>query len=92
MAYIKTLWKNRVVERPKTFNMQNNADGSTTLIPAEGTVVEAGTPVTARNMNNIEDGIANLDVNKMDKVIKDDTLPKKYVFGINNGLIYYKEV
>jgi hypothetical protein len=29
---------------------------------------------------------------KMDKAIKDDTLNKKYQIGINNGLLYYKEV
>lgn len=37
--------------------MQNNPDGTITLIPAEGQIVEAGTPIIAVNMNNMEGGI-----------------------------------
>ena len=57
MAYIKTLWVNKLVETPKTYNFQQNADATVTLIPAEGIVTEAGTPLTAAVMNNIEGGI-----------------------------------
>ncbi|MFJ7933718.1 hypothetical protein [Sporosarcina sp. NPDC096371] len=57
MAYTPTEWKNREVERPRTFREQNNPDGSITLIPAEGDVIEAGTPIIADNMNKIELGI-----------------------------------
>lgn len=63
MAYSKTTWKNRVVQNPQTYLQQQNADGTVTLIPKEGTVTEAGTPVNAVNMNNIEDGIATVDTN-----------------------------
>lgn len=70
MAYEKTIWKNREVEKPRTFTMQNNPDGTITLIPAEGQIVEAGTPIIAVNMNNIEDGIEDahdaLDTHKAD--------------------------
>lgn len=48
--------------------MQNNPDGTITLIPAEGQIVEAGTPIIAVNMNNMEDGIEaahnSIDVHK----------------------------
>lgn len=54
MAYEKTIWKDRAVEKPRTFNIVNNPDGTITLIPAPGTVVEEGTPVNAANMNKIE--------------------------------------
>jgi hypothetical protein len=54
LAYIKTNWKDRVVEKPLTFNLQNNPDGTVTLIPAEGQIIESGTPLTALNMNNLE--------------------------------------
>lgn len=57
MAYIKTDWKDKVVEKPRTFTMQNNPDGTVTLIPAEGAIYESGTPVNAANMNKIEQGI-----------------------------------
>ncbi|OUM86644.1 MAG: hypothetical protein BAA01_11590 [Bacillus thermozeamaize] len=57
MAYTPTVWKNREVERPRTYQLQDNGDGTTTLIPAEGNVIEAGTPIIADNMNKIEQGI-----------------------------------
>lgn len=50
-------WKNRVVERPSTYNTRTNTDGSVTLIRSEGKVVEEGTSVNAVNMNRIEGGI-----------------------------------
>lgn len=61
MAYAKTTWKNRVVQNPNTYLQQQNADGTVTLVPKEGTVTEAGTPVNAVNMNHIEDGISSID-------------------------------
>jgi len=54
MAYVKTDWKDRVVEKPRTFILQNNGDGTVTLVPSPGTVVEEGTPVNAANLNKIE--------------------------------------
>ncbi|MEK4628117.1 hypothetical protein MKZ17_07910 [Solibacillus sp. FSL R7-0682] len=61
MAYEPTEWKNREVEKPRTFNVQNNADGTITLIPAEGQVTEPGTPIMAVNMNKIENQLVKLD-------------------------------
>ena len=57
MAYTPTEWKNREVENPRTFQLQNNPNGTTTLIPKEGNVIETGTPIIAENMNKIEQGI-----------------------------------
>lgn len=54
MPYTKTSWKDRVVEKPLTFTMQTNADGTVTLLPAEGTIVDPGTPITAAYLNNLE--------------------------------------
>ena len=51
-------WVDRVVEKPRTFTMQNNADGTVTLIPAPGAVTQAGTPVNAANLNGIESELA----------------------------------
>ena len=61
MAYEKTVWKNREVERPRTFQEVENPDGTITLVPAEGNIIEAGTPIIAENMNKIEDEIELLD-------------------------------
>lgn len=61
MAYTKTVWTNKIVEKPRTYLFQQNADGTVTLVPKEGTVTEPGTPINADNMNNIENGIAALD-------------------------------
>lgn len=58
MAYVKTVWKNRIVERPRTFRQQQNADGTVTLIPEEGQIIEPGTPVNAQNLNNIDDAVS----------------------------------
>lgn len=60
MVYTPLNWKNREVERPRTFQLQNNSDGTVTLIPKEGVIVEPGTPIIADNMNRIEQGIVDV--------------------------------
>jgi uncharacterized protein YciI len=64
MAYEPTVWKNRVVERPLTFNMVNNPDGTVTLVPAPGVIVEPGTPVNAVNLNKLEQGLRTHEAEK----------------------------
>ena len=59
MAYNPTQWKDRVVERPRTYSLQDNGDGTYTLLPMPGNIIEPGTPVNAGNMNKIEQGIAD---------------------------------
>lgn len=61
MTYIKNTWVDQEVERPKTYEITNNSDGSVTLIDSFGLVTELGTPVNADNMNHIEEGIENND-------------------------------
>lgn len=67
MPYTKKVWVDRTVERPLTYIQQDNGDGTITLIPSEGSIISAGTPITADNLNNIEDGIATLDNEKAPK-------------------------
>ncbi len=79
MAYKKTLWKDRVVEKPNTYRSVENPDGTITLYPITGQVIEKGTPVSAANLNKIENGIVELneqlEQNKNDILkIKDYTL------------------
>ena len=59
MAYNPTHWKDRVVERPRTYTEAVNSDGSKTYTPAPGEVVEAGTPQSATNFNHIEEGLTH---------------------------------
>jgi hypothetical protein len=54
MTYTKTNWTDRIVDKPLTYTQQTNADGTITLIPAEGTIVQSGTPITAAALNNLE--------------------------------------
>lgn len=61
MTYQKTTWKNKLVERPGTYTFRQNADGSVTLLPSEGKVIETGTPVNADNMNKIENMLEYLE-------------------------------
>jgi len=57
LSYEPINWKDRIVEKPKTYHVQNNPDGTITLIPAPGTVVQEGTPVNAANLNKMEQAI-----------------------------------
>ena len=57
MSYEPINWKDRIVEKPRTYYIQNNPDGTITLIPAPGTVVQEGTPVNAANLNKMEQGL-----------------------------------
>jgi hypothetical protein len=37
--------------------LQSNGDGTTTLVPAPGTITQSGTPMNSSNLNKIETGI-----------------------------------
>lgn len=47
------VFKDRIVEYPNRYRTTQNEDGTVTLTPAPGTVVEQGTPLNANNFNNI---------------------------------------
>jgi hypothetical protein len=67
MAYTPTNWENREVERPRTYIMTENADGTVTLTPSEGQIFSAGTPLDASNLNKLENQVALNDTNKVNK-------------------------
>lgn len=60
LQYVRTIWKNRRVQRPRTYTEQANSDGSRTDTPAPGLVEQEGTPLNEDNLNNIEAGIVAL--------------------------------
>lgn len=73
MAYNKNVWSDRIVERPMTFTMQPNEDGTVTLVPAEGTVIQPGTAITANKLNNLETQYEKIEVvAQMFKLTADD--------------------
>ncbi len=50
------------MEHPQRYTLVDNGDGTYTITPAPGTVIEEGTPVNASRMNKIEDQIELLSV------------------------------
>ncbi len=60
MKYIKTIWSDRSVERPRTYFETTNIDNSITHTPAEGVIYNPGKEVNAIRLNNIEDQIEYL--------------------------------
>ena len=54
MSYNKRIvWKDHVVERPRTFSEVSNSDGTKTLNPAPGEVKQQGTPMSAKHFNTM---------------------------------------
>lgn len=49
-------WKDRIVQRPRTYTETRNQDGSRTDTPAPGEIQEAGTQISATNLNQMDHG------------------------------------
>lgn len=49
-------WKDRIVERPRTYTETHNQDGSRTDTPAPGEIQEPGTQISATNLNQMDRG------------------------------------
>lgn len=75
-GYQRINFKDQNVERPKTYDIINNPDGSITLIDSFGNIEELGTPINAENMNHIEDAIDAVSFSKfnIDFVFKKEDL------------------
>lgn len=57
VSYTRINWKNRIVQRPRTYTETANQDGSRTDTPAPGTVQQEGTPLNETNLNKMDKGI-----------------------------------
>ena len=55
--YDLILWKNRRTEKSNTYEVTENSDGTITLTPVVGEVIEAGTSFNQTNMNHMDNGI-----------------------------------
>lgn len=53
----QTSWLDHVTQFPNRRQIANNADGTVDVTSAQGTVIQQGTPQSATNFNNIENGI-----------------------------------
>ena len=54
-------WKDHTTQRPRTYTPIHNEDGTITLVPANGEIYQQGTPLSAENLNHMEQGIINND-------------------------------
>lgn len=59
MPYVKTTWVDRIVQFANRYTKANETSTSVDLTSNPGTVTTAGTPISAANLNKIEQGIAD---------------------------------
>lgn len=55
--YVRTVWKDHVVEHPDRFVETQNSDGSIEHVKAPGEILQEGTNQDAIHFNNMEEGI-----------------------------------
>lgn len=55
--YVKTTWQDRAVSTPNKYTKTLETSGSVTLVADPGTVTQAGTPINATALNNMEAGV-----------------------------------
>lgn len=60
MAYVKTIWKEQIVQNPDAYNVIDNVDGTKTITPSFGDVIQEGTPISPENLQKIEDELEKL--------------------------------
>lgn len=83
MSYTKTTWQDRLVQYPSRFTQTTNADGTITLTPSSGTVTQAGTPITANYLNNLETQYDNAVADAVSQVT---TIPAWTVATLNTSV------
>ena len=82
LSYNMTNWKDYITQYKDRYNLVKNSDGTTTLVPVTGTIIQAGTPVDANAMNNMEMGIKNLYLN-LDQIQMDLTSQNLNLIGLS---------
>ena len=62
-SYKKINFQDHIVEKPNRVELKDNKDGTHTLTPKQGEVLQQGTPHSANIMNHLENGIYSAHVN-----------------------------
>ncbi len=57
--YKATDWKDHVTEFPNRRTLVENPDGTVDVVKAQGELIQQGTPQSATNFNNIENGMVD---------------------------------
>lgn len=57
MTYVKTVWQDHITEYLNRYSEEINGDGSKTMTPVPGELIQQGTPMSADNFNNLETGV-----------------------------------
>lgn len=81
LTYNMTNWKDQITQYPYKYTIINNSDGTVTLVPNNGTIIQAGTPIDAAHMNNMEQGIKNL-YDNLDSIKVDLTSQNLNIIGL----------
>lgn len=89
--YEKLNFKDRIVEKPNTYTVQTNDDGTVTLIPAFGNTLQEGTPINHGSMDHIEEGIVSLNNNKQNKILSGTSEPNNNLGSDGDIYIQYEE-
>lgn len=58
--YKKINWKNHIVEYPLRRTIEDNSDGTYTVSPSPGEILQRGTKQSAENFNHMDDGIFDI--------------------------------
>ena len=61
MSYTPTSWQDRIVQFAQRFKITypDSSEETVTIEPEPGNVTEAGTPVNAANLNQLEQGLSS---------------------------------
>lgn len=62
MAHKRTKWVDHVVEKPNTYKETANGDGTITHEDASGEVIQQGTPISATNLNKLEEALQHTSI------------------------------
>lgn len=82
--YERVNFKNHIVENPRTYNFTDNPDGTKTMEPAPGNIIQQGTPLNAENLNRMDAGLYNLDAYTGEPEELDDMFLKNQTKAIND--------
>lgn len=78
--YEPTVWKDHIVEKPRTYTMVENEDGTVTQFPSEGEVMQQGTPMNAANLNKLESGLKKA-TEEMEEFVSNGTAANSTLLG-----------